>query len=260
VTPILNPRKAVAAGAESPYAPVADLSPDLLVPLLYASTSADGQILYQDSGATTPVTSGGDPIGAVVWDGEVVATQTTDADRLIWQPGRGAVGSGGSEHLLVDVTAPAGTFGYIHQVAGRNRDTSRNENLSWLGVEGVEPRGLVQARTDGTTIVRVEDDTGERVDQSPANDLSGAGLHVVTAASWIDTGTLESWVAVDSATAITANIATSGTGYDFDVASVGSNYAGAGVGNVDVAFLALYDDGENADRQVIHDAALEVIA
>jgi hypothetical protein len=255
----LDPRDA--AGAESPYAPIVDLSPDLLVPLLYASTSADGQILYQDSGATTPVTSGGDPIGAVVWDGEVVATQTTDADRLIWQPGRGAVGSGGSEHLLVDVTAPAGTSGYIQQVASRNRDNSINHNVSWLGVSGVTGRGVIQYRSDGTTLVRVEDNATD-LDQDIADDGSSAGLHVITASSWIDAGRLYSHVLYDDDAALEDDIATSGTGYDYDVASITSTYTGSAAGAMvgDFAFLALYDDAENADKQAIHDAALEVIA
>jgi hypothetical protein len=249
------------ATSASPYAPIVALSPTTFVPLLYASTAADGQILYKDSGATTPVTSGGDPIGAVVWDGAVVATQTTDADRLIWQPGRGAVASGGSEHLLVNVTAPAGTSGYIHQVASRNDDTSITHNVSWLGVSGVTGRGVIQYRSDGKTFVRVEDDATD-LDQEIADDGSSAGLHVVTASSWIDAGRLYSHVLYDSDAPLESDIATSSTGYDYDVASITSSYTGSAAGGMvgDFAFLALYDDGENADKQAIHDAALGVIS
>jgi hypothetical protein len=55
-----------------------------VIPQEYASTSADGQILYEDSALATPVDASGDPIGGVFYDGAKTAEQTTDADRPVW--------------------------------------------------------------------------------------------------------------------------------------------------------------------------------
>jgi len=70
---------------ESPYADIVATSPTLFVPLKYASTSEDGQILFEDAACTIPVTDPGDPVGGVKWDGTIVATQSTDANRPVWQ-------------------------------------------------------------------------------------------------------------------------------------------------------------------------------
>jgi hypothetical protein len=75
--------------SDSPYADIAATSPAHFVPLEYASTPADGQILYEDSAGSTILDAQGDPIGGVEWDGVIVATQSTDADRPTWN-GEGA--------------------------------------------------------------------------------------------------------------------------------------------------------------------------
>jgi len=68
----------------SPYADIVALSPDYTLILDYAETSADGQLLYTDSGASVPVTSIGDPIGSAKWGGGIAAAAAADAERPTW--------------------------------------------------------------------------------------------------------------------------------------------------------------------------------
>jgi hypothetical protein len=93
---------------DSPYAPIEEFSPDLVIPQEYASTGADGQILYEDSGVSTIVDATGDPIGGVFYDGAKTAEQTTDADRPVW--GGEDVGGqyAGADHLDHDFSKASG--------------------------------------------------------------------------------------------------------------------------------------------------------
>ena len=67
------------------YAPITATDPAVFVPLQYAvHPDTDEQILFQDAACTVPVTAIGQPIGGVMWDGVIVAVQTTDARRPLW--------------------------------------------------------------------------------------------------------------------------------------------------------------------------------
>jgi len=143
----------------SPYAPIVALSPDLIIPQEYASTSADGQILYEDSGATTPVDAVGEPIGGVEFGGVQTAEQTTDADRPVWggedvggqfQDGTHlnfdftkAAGDGLTISMLFRVTANLGGIEYLYNL-------ERNDKNFWSRVQGSSQVRLRTAEDGGT--------------------------------------------------------------------------------------------------------------
>lgn len=110
--------------ATSPYADVTATNPDLLVPMLYASTAVDGQILYEDSGLTTPVDAAGDPIGGVTFGGTKRAEQTADSERPIFQgDGAGVIGDGSSQQLDVIGNVAHESLFFAFQVDIQNFDT-----------------------------------------------------------------------------------------------------------------------------------------
>jgi hypothetical protein len=76
-------------GAVDPLAALYDaiLATNPTVPLLFRLTEYRGQqVLFQDAAATVPVTTVGDPIGAVCHPvtGEILMTQSTDGNRPVW--------------------------------------------------------------------------------------------------------------------------------------------------------------------------------
>lgn len=67
------------------YAAITATSPTVFLPFEYAVHPTTGeQILFQDAACTVPVTTIGQQIGGVKWNGEIVAVQTTDARRPQW--------------------------------------------------------------------------------------------------------------------------------------------------------------------------------
>ena len=91
-------------GAEDPeiYAPITATNPTVFVPLQYAvNPDTDEQILFQDAACTVPVTAIGQQIGGVMWDGVIVAVQTTDARRPLWLGEQGAYFDGVDDFLSV---------------------------------------------------------------------------------------------------------------------------------------------------------------
>jgi hypothetical protein len=90
---------------DSPYADTLALNPLLFASLRYASTTADGQLLYEDESRTDATEVSGDPIGSVVGlsDQVLELAQDTDADRPTFQ-GAGSLADFDSTDYLVSST------------------------------------------------------------------------------------------------------------------------------------------------------------
>ena len=115
---------------EEIYAPIIATDPTVFVPLQYAvNPDTDEQILFQDAACTVPVTAIGQPIGGVMWDGVIVAVQTTDARRPLWLGEEtGAWFDGVDDELLTIGTT---TNSAPHTVAACLKTDATESNFFW---------------------------------------------------------------------------------------------------------------------------------
>ena len=125
------------------------LATDPTVPVLLQLTEYRGQqVLWQDPACTVPVEEIGDPIGGVRHPetGEILAVQTTDADRPVWGGREVGAEFDGSKSLLSDFDHGSGDVTFFLAASEDNPGRRNTFFSSQVELGTADSRGVTCAK------------------------------------------------------------------------------------------------------------------